>query len=71
MLVLHDLLGINAGPLPRFAKRFADVHSETVRGISDYAEAVRTRSFPDDEHSYGIAPEEIERLREQLPQRRR
>ena len=35
-----------------------------------YAEEVRTRRFPAPEHSYGIAPEEMETLRAQLPTRR-
>jgi len=37
-----------------------------VRGVSEYAAEVRTRRFPGPEHSYGIAPEEIERLQGML-----
>jgi 3-methyl-2-oxobutanoate hydroxymethyltransferase len=66
VLVLHDMLGMHDGFLPRFAKRFADVRGEMVRGMSAYAEDVRTRRFPTEEHAYGIAPEEIERLRGEL-----
>jgi 3-methyl-2-oxobutanoate hydroxymethyltransferase len=66
VLVLHDMLGMHDGFLPRFAKRFADVRGEMVRGMSAYAEDVRTRRFPAEEHAYGIAPEEIERLRDEL-----
>jgi 3-methyl-2-oxobutanoate hydroxymethyltransferase len=66
VLVLHDMLGMHDGFLPRFAKRFADVRGEMARGMSAYAEDVRTRRFPAEEHAYGIAPEEIERLRDEL-----
>jgi 3-methyl-2-oxobutanoate hydroxymethyltransferase len=70
VLVLHDLLEIHDGFQPKFVKRYAHVKQEMVRGVEAYAEEVRTRRFPGPEHSYGIAPEEMERLREQLPRRR-
>jgi 3-methyl-2-oxobutanoate hydroxymethyltransferase len=66
VLVLHDLLGIHDGFQPKFAKRFADVHAAMRRGVEAYAEAVRTRAFPGPEHTYGIAPEELERFRSEL-----
>ena len=66
VLVLHDLLGIHPDFKPKFAKRFADVHGEMLRGVEAYAEAVRTRAFPGPEHTYGIAPEEIDRLKARL-----
>src|SRR5918997_1173707 len=67
VLVLHDLLGIHGGFQPKFVKRYADVKGEMLRGLQAYAEEVRTRQFPGKEHTYGIAPEELERLKEQLP----
>jgi 3-methyl-2-oxobutanoate hydroxymethyltransferase len=67
VLVLHDLLGIHGGFQPKFVKRYADVKSEMLRGLQAYTEEVRTRQFPGKEHTYGIAPEELERLKEQLP----
>jgi 3-methyl-2-oxobutanoate hydroxymethyltransferase len=66
VLVLHDMLGIHDGFLPKFVKRYADVKGEMLRGMSAYAEEVRTRQFPAPEHSYGIAPEELQRLKQQL-----
>ena len=63
VLVLHDLLGIHDGRRPKFVKRYADVKREMVRGVTAYAEEVRTRAFPAPEHAYGIAPEELERLK--------
>src|SRR4051794_15238478 len=67
VLVLHDLLGIHDGFKPKFVKRYADVKAEMLRGVEAYAEDVRTRAFPTAEHTYGIAPEEVDRLRAQLP----
>jgi 3-methyl-2-oxobutanoate hydroxymethyltransferase len=71
VLVLHDLLGINGDFRPKFVKRYADVRGEMLRGLQAYAEDVRTRAFPGPEHSYGIAPEELARLRQQLEVRQR
>jgi 3-methyl-2-oxobutanoate hydroxymethyltransferase len=70
VLVLHDMLGIHDGFKPKFVKRYADVKAEMVRGMTAYAEDVRTRAFPAPEHAYGIAPEELERLRAILPPHR-
>src|SRR5688500_11633908 len=67
VLVLHDLLGIHAGFQPKFVKRYADVRGEMLRGLEAYAEDVRTRAFPGPQHAYGIAPEELTRLKQQLP----
>jgi 3-methyl-2-oxobutanoate hydroxymethyltransferase len=67
VLVLHDLLTIHDDFQPKFAKRFANVKAEMLRGVEAYAEEVRTRAFPAAEHTYGIAPEELERLKSDLP----
>jgi 3-methyl-2-oxobutanoate hydroxymethyltransferase len=67
VLVLHDLLAIHDGFQPKFVKRYAAVKQEMRRGVEAYAEEVRTRRFPGPEHTYGIAPEEVERLKAQLP----
>jgi 3-methyl-2-oxobutanoate hydroxymethyltransferase len=71
VLVLHDLLGIHGGFQPKFVKRYADIRSEMIRGLEAYAEDVRTRRFPGKEHTYGIAPEEMQRLQDQVPHRLR
>ncbi len=71
VLVLHDLLAIHDDFKPKFVKRFAAVKEEMLRGVEAYAEEVRTRRFPAPEHSYGIAPEELERFRAELSPARR
>lgn len=70
VLVLHDLLALHEGRVPKFVRQFADVRAEMLRGVQAYAEAVRTRAFPAAEHTYSIAPEELERLRSHPPGRR-
>ena len=64
VLVYHDLLGIYDGHRPKFAKRWADLRSQMVKGVRAYSDEVRARTFPGPEHCYSIAPEELDRLRE-------
>jgi 3-methyl-2-oxobutanoate hydroxymethyltransferase len=62
VLVFHDLLGIYDGHAARFVKRYAEVRKEMVGGVQRFAEEVRARSYPDAEHGYTMAPDEVERL---------
>jgi 3-methyl-2-oxobutanoate hydroxymethyltransferase len=66
VLVLHDLLAIHDDFQPKFVKRFAAVKAEMLSGVEAYAEEVRTRRFPGPEHTYGIAPEELDRFRSEI-----
>jgi 3-methyl-2-oxobutanoate hydroxymethyltransferase len=66
VLVLHDLLAIHDDFQPKFVKRFAAVKAEMRRGVEAYAEEVRSRRFPAPEHTYGIAPEELDRFRSEM-----
>ncbi len=66
VLVLHDMLGIYPGRAPRFAKQYADLRSAMVSAVSEYAQEVRTRTFPTAEHTFSIDPQELEAFREGL-----
>jgi 3-methyl-2-oxobutanoate hydroxymethyltransferase len=50
VLVLHDLLGMTSGYVPRFAKAYADLKTEVTRAVSQYRDEVRCGQFPDKEH---------------------
>ncbi|MGN8553382.1 UNVERIFIED_CONTAM: 3-methyl-2-oxobutanoate hydroxymethyltransferase [Microbacterium sp. SLM126] len=63
VLVFHDLLGIYDGHAARFVKRYADVRSEMLAGVTAYADEVRSRAYPQPEHGYGMPAEEAARLR--------
>jgi len=52
VLVIDDLLGMTAPPLPRFVKRYADLRSVITRAARTYADEVRSGKFPDAGHSY-------------------
>jgi 3-methyl-2-oxobutanoate hydroxymethyltransferase len=68
VLVFHDLLGIYDGHVARFVKRYADVRQEMVRGLSAFVADVRERRYPEEEHGYTMAPDEVDRLHAQLEQ---
>ena len=70
VLVLHDLLSVHQGHVPKFVRQFADVRAEMLRGVTAYADAVREREFPAPEHGYSIPPEELDRLHEHRSQSR-
>jgi len=59
VLVFHDLLGIYDGHAPRFAKRYAEVKAQMVAGVAEYADEVRSGTFPGPEHSYSIDDQEL------------
>jgi 3-methyl-2-oxobutanoate hydroxymethyltransferase len=52
VLVLHDLLGITSGYMPRFVKPYADLKNEITRAVTQYRDEVRNGAFPDKEHGY-------------------
>jgi 3-methyl-2-oxobutanoate hydroxymethyltransferase len=52
VLVLHDLLGITSGYVPKFVKAFADLKGEIKRAITEYRDEVRDGTFPAKEHGY-------------------
>ena len=52
VLVLHDLLGITSGYMPRFVKPYADLKSEITRAVTQYRDEVRSGEFPQKEHGY-------------------
>ena len=66
VLVFHDLLGIYDGHVARFAKRYGDVRAHMVAGLAQYADDVRSRSFPAPEHFYSIDEDELARFADGL-----
>ena len=66
VLVLHDLVGFNAGHVAKFVKRYADVRGEMRKGLEAYVSEVRSGAFPAPEHVYSVEPTELEGLRQRL-----
>jgi 3-methyl-2-oxobutanoate hydroxymethyltransferase len=47
VLVLHDMLGVTQGKLPRFVRNFMAEGGSIGDGLRRYVQAVKQRSFPD------------------------
>jgi 3-methyl-2-oxobutanoate hydroxymethyltransferase len=59
VLVYHDLLGLYEGRAPRFVKRYADLATDIRGALERYASDVRSGQFPEEQHTYSIADEEL------------
>lgn len=62
ILVLHDMIGLSLGHVPKFTRRYANVGEAISQAVSTYAEDVREGRFPADEESYHLSSEVRERL---------
>jgi 3-methyl-2-oxobutanoate hydroxymethyltransferase len=52
VLVWPDMAGFTGGRVPRFVKKYADLRAELLRAAREYADDVRSGSFPGPEHSF-------------------
>lgn len=62
VLVCNDLLGVSGGFCPKFVKKYADLHTETVNAVKAYITEVKDRSFPAPEHTFKIDETVLEKL---------
>jgi 3-methyl-2-oxobutanoate hydroxymethyltransferase len=65
VLVWHDLLGLIAGPKPRFVKTYADVAGVIRTALDEYVNDVRRGTFPAEQHTYGMPEAERQRFEDQ------
>jgi 3-methyl-2-oxobutanoate hydroxymethyltransferase len=70
VLVWHDMLGMYAGRTPRFVKRYAEIAESIGDAVAQYAQEVRTGAFPEEQHTYAISAEELERFETALQDRK-
>jgi 3-methyl-2-oxobutanoate hydroxymethyltransferase len=54
VLVLHDMLGIGKGKRPKFVKNFMLDAGDIQGALKAYVAAVKSRSFPSEEHSFNL-----------------
>lgn len=52
VLVMHDMLGIYPGKIPKFARNFLQDSNSAQQAFADYAKAVKAGSFPAAEHTF-------------------
>ncbi|MCP4228691.1 MAG: 3-methyl-2-oxobutanoate hydroxymethyltransferase [bacterium] len=54
IIVWHDLLGSYFGYSPKFVRALANLKEVATDAVNEYAELVRTRSYPDDSESASL-----------------
>ncbi|MCD1144109.1 3-methyl-2-oxobutanoate hydroxymethyltransferase [Kocuria sp. LUK] len=52
VLVWQDMLGLRQGRMPRFVRRYADLHGVVTEAVGRYVEDVREGRFPAPEHGF-------------------
>ena len=52
ILVLPDMLGVTNRKVPKFVKKYADVHTAVTNGLSQFVKEVKEKSFPSKEYEY-------------------
>lgn len=57
VLVFHDMMGFSTGYMPKFVRRYADLHGVMSGAVEAYSRDVREGRFPDDATSYHLKPE--------------
>ena len=62
VLVYQDMLGYTDGFIPKFVKKYADLHSVMLEAFKQYKKECGDRSFPESSQSYGISDEVMQEL---------
>ena len=57
VLVFHDMMGFSVGYMPKFVRKYADLHGVMSGAVEAYSRDVREGRFPDDATSYHLKPE--------------
>jgi 3-methyl-2-oxobutanoate hydroxymethyltransferase len=52
VLVVHDMLGLTAGRLPRFVKQYADTRSVITDAVKSFQAEIASGDYPGPEHTY-------------------
>ena len=60
VLVLHDLIGMSFGRLPRFVRKYVDLREIMTDAIQRWANDVKTDAYPNEKESYGLTKETVE-----------
>ncbi len=66
VLVTDDMLGLYCGRLPRFVKRYACLERVILDAVSKFQQEVKDGHFPDEDHSYSMAEEEIDKIKKEM-----
>lgn len=63
VLVLHDLLGLSFGRLPRFVRQYANLREVMTEAIHNWTSDVKSGAYPSEKESYGLTEETKKELK--------
>jgi 3-methyl-2-oxobutanoate hydroxymethyltransferase len=66
VLVIHDLIGLSEGFLPKFVKQYAQVFPTVLEALNQYRQEVVTGAFPAPQHGYAMSDEALQALLTEL-----
>lgn len=64
VLVLHDLVGLSFGRLPRFVRQYANIGEVMSEAITNWISDVKDGNYPNEKESYGMPKEAKEEMEE-------
>jgi len=62
VLVLHDLVGMSFGRLPRFVRQYVNLREIMTDAIQRWASDVKSDAYPNEQESYGLTKETKDEL---------
>lgn len=66
LLVTYDVLGMFETFTPKFAKKYINLNHLIREAILQYRNEVKSRKFPDEEHSYGMSDEVMQAIEKEF-----
>jgi 3-methyl-2-oxobutanoate hydroxymethyltransferase len=70
VLVFHDMLGLYESYVPKFVRRYEDLHGKITAAVSRYIDDVRAGSFPSQAESYHASSKTKAKLAQRYNQQR-
>jgi 3-methyl-2-oxobutanoate hydroxymethyltransferase len=52
VMVWQDLVGLTAGPKPKFVKNYLNLREQVEKAVKEFSSDVSSGKYPDKEHSY-------------------
>jgi 3-methyl-2-oxobutanoate hydroxymethyltransferase len=59
VLVLHDLVGLSFGRLPRFVRQYANIREVMTDAVTKWMDDVKNGNYPNEKESYGL-PKDVD-----------
>jgi len=71
LLIIHDILGLYQCFTPKFVKQYANLAQIISEALGKYRSDVKTKQFPQPEHSFTIPPAELKKVEEHISKERK